>query len=149
MEFIIKQRKSVLDLNFDEFIQEEFTEKQEKRIERQNIKHMEDELRDGMVLFRKYVMNEVVGSRKKLLSKGGKLTWGEFTNQSIYFINVDYSFDIDILKGATDYFIRELHNEDTELIWSSYSNYYNNKGNSKPVRKSKRSLDDFLIDTTT
>ena len=160
MEIIIKKRKSGLDLNFDGFIEKEFTEKQEKRIERQNIKHMEDELRDGMVIFRKYVMNEVGGSRKKLLKmasanstlntlKGAYVTWEDFIENSIFFINNDIAFGIDILEGASDFFMTQLHNEDTELIWRNYSAYYDSKGKNKPIRKSKRSLDNFLIDTTT
>ena len=110
---------------------------------------MEDELRDGMVIFRKYVMDKVGGSRKKLLLRSGKLTWNEFVSQTINFINGEYSIDINILEGASDYFMNELRDEDTELTWASYSNYYDNKKKYKPIRKSKRSLDNFLIDTTT
>lgn len=149
MEIISRRKSRILDLNFDGFIQKEFTEKQEKRIERQSIKYMEDELRDGMVIFRKYVMDKVGGSRKKLLLRSGKLTWNEFVSQTINFINGEYSIDINILEGASDYFMNELRDEDTELTWASYSNYYDNKKKYKPIRKSKRSLDNFLIDTTT
>ena len=161
MEFTIKKRVSV-DINFDGFIQEEkeLTEKQLNRIERQNIKDMEDELRDGMVIFRKYVMDKAGGSRKKLLKmastnptlkslKGSYITWEDFKEYSIFFINNDISFGIDILEGASDFFMTQLHNEDTELNWMSYSAYYDSKGKYKPTRKSKRSLEDFLIDTTT
>ena len=160
MEIISRRKSRILDLNFDGFIQEEFTEKQENRIERQSIKHMEDELRDGMVIFRKYVINKVGGSRKKLLKmasanstlnslKGSYVTWEDFIEYTIFFINIDIAFGIDILEGASDYFMAELHNEDTELVWRSYSSYYDSKGKYKTVRKSKRSLDDFLFDTTT
>ena len=161
MEFTIKKRVSV-DINFDGFIQEEkeLTEKQLNRIERQNIKDMEDELRDGMVIFRKYVMDKAGGSRKKLLKmastnptlkslKGSYITWEDFKEYSIFFINNDISFGIDILEGASDFFMTQLHNEDTELNWMSYSAYYDSKGKYKPTRKSKRNLDNFLIDTTT
>lgn len=157
MEFTIKKRVLV-DINFDGFIQEEkeLTEKQLNRIERQNIKDMEDELRDGMVIFRKYVMDKADGSRKKLLKmastnptlkslKGSYVTWEDFKEYSIFFINNDISFGIDILEGASDYFMTELHNEDTELVWRSYSSYYDNKAKYKTVRKSKRSLEDFLF----
>lgn len=146
MEFIIKQRKSVLDLNFDEFIQEEFTEKQEKRIEQHNNKIGEDLLKDGMVLFRKQFLKKV-GGRKKFCKKNN-VTWEDFVTTSIWFINVEWA-DIDELTGASDRFMYELRNEKTELTWASYSTYYDNKKNCKSVRKSKRSLDDFLIDTTT
>ena len=156
MEIISRRKSRILDLNFDGFIQEEFTEKQENRIERQSIKHMEDELRDGMVIFRKYVINKVGGSRKKLLKmasanstlnslKGSYVTWEDFIEYTIFFINIDIAFGIDILEGASDYFMAELHNEDTELVWRSYSSYYDNKAKYKTVRKSKRSLEDFLF----
>lgn len=147
MEIIIKRKKSVLDLNFNGFIQEEkeLTDKKIKILDRKNKNYLDDELKKGMVLFRKYVMNKVCGSRKKLLLRSGKLTWDEFIDQTIYDITLDYSIDIDELKGASDIFMNELCNEDTKLTWASYSAYYDNKKKCNPVRKSKRSLEDFLF----
>ena len=152
MEIIIKKRKSgldsILDLNFDGFRQEVelLTEKQEKRIERQIKSGSLNELKEGMVLFRKLFYKKFVG--RKQFCKKYNVSWEDFTQQSIWFINIEW-MDIDEFSFVSDYFMCELRNEYTELTWTSYSTYYDNKKNCKSVRKSKRSLDDFLIDTTT
>jgi len=53
-------------------------------------------------------------------------SWDEFSSMSIFFINNEY-FDIDYLKGASSYFIWEMHNPDTKLTYASYSRYYARK----------------------
>jgi hypothetical protein len=46
--------------------------------------------------------------------------------ENIWFINIE-CIDIDRLNGASDYFMSELNNEYTKLIWTSYNAYYENK----------------------
>ncbi len=120
------------------------TDKQIERLNKKQEKSLEDELRLGMIEFRRYVLKSA-GSRKKLLSKGQCSSWEEFVMTSIFYINNDYSFDIDSLRGVSDYFLSELHNENTKLTWTSYSHYYERMSKSKTIRSSKKSsLDEFF-----
>ena len=123
----------------------QLTDKQTERENRRNERYFEDELRTGMILFRKYVLKKFGGSRKKLISMGKCCSWEEFVLTTIFDINNDYGIDVDFINGISDYFLSELHNENTELTWTSYSYYYERMSKSKTIRTSKDSnLDEFF-----
>ncbi len=163
VDFITK-RKSRLEAvdRFQEMVNalietNDLTDKQIAKIERSNQKIIDDKLKEDMALFRKYVLNHFGNSRKKLLDSTfhknairskNDMTWCDFTMLSINFICGQYSVDIDILKGASDGFMLELHNPDTELTWTSGSTYYENKLKEPTLKKNKRSLDHFFDNET-
>lgn len=124
-------------MTFD-YSEPELTPKQIARLERQQIRGIEQMYYEDMVVFRKYCL-KVAGGRKKLLNQSDVSSWEEFAVLSIF--SISQSLDIDeiprlqILKG-------EIHNENTQLVWSSYSQYYKNKHRIPTSRKS--SLEDFL-----
>jgi hypothetical protein len=145
MEIISRQKKRAVNFNFDDFKPEkELTDKQINRLEQQNLKTIEDELRKDMVLFRQEFLKQVGGKANFL--KKYKTTWEEFVITTIFHINTEYA-DIDGLRGASDYFMSQLNDENTEITWSSYSAYYENKRKIKTVTKSKKSLDNFYTTT--
>ena len=125
MEIISKRKLGVVNINLDDFKKEEdLTEKQIKLLEIKNKKFLDNELKKGMVLFRKHFLKQV-GGRKNFCKKYN-VNWEEFMMENIFFINVEW-VDIDRLNGASDYFMSELNNEYTKLTWTSYNAYYDNK----------------------
>jgi|SaaInlStandDraft_5_1057022.scaffolds.fasta_scaffold11606_2 hypothetical protein len=101
-------------------------------------KTQDDLLAGSMVLFRKEVRRLLTGRRHVIGS------WDDFIMNSIYAINHEFSFDIDYLSGASDYFMYELHNSNTRLTWTSYSKYYKRKQSLHGKDKEVLGLDQFM-----
>lgn len=100
------------------------------------------ELRRGMIQFRRQAIN-VAGGRKGMERTIGEC-WSEIAQSSIYRIAIE--LDIDYVSGVSDYFLWEMKNENTNLTWSSYCQYYEKmRKNSLGTRRcAKSNLEEFF-----